>query len=303
MKHYLSVFALFKDEAPYLEEWLRFHSGLGVDHFYLYNNNSADDCRTVLEPWLANGAVTLIDWPFQKAQLPAHAHCVTQHRRDSRWIAFIDIDEFLFCPSGEDLPSVLASYEAYPGIGANWVVFGSNGHTHRPAGLVTRNYQRRASFDLRVGFKLLMRPGGDRENIGDYPRFCRHVKSIVNPQEVIRAFTPHSFRYRKEQLAVDENGTPIREGWRHSLSAEISVSRLRVNHYWSKSVDELEAKMRRGAATPGGYYTMETALRLERYLNAVTDRTILPISDRVLAARGSERPNHATRRLADAPQS
>jgi 5-methylcytosine-specific restriction endonuclease McrA len=301
MRHHLSICAVFKDEASYLEEWLRFHRGVGVDHFYVYNNGSADDFRTVLEPWLARGVVSLVDWPYQEAQLTAYAHCIARHRRDSRWIAFIDIDEFLFSPRGEDLPSVLAGYESHPGVGANWVIFGADGHFNRPAGLVTRSYLRRASFDLRVGFGLLLRPGGDGQNMGDYLRFCRHVKSIVNPREVIRVLTPHSFRYRKDRLAVDENGISIRDGLNNSLSTDVSASRLRVNHYWSKSIGELEAKIRRGPATPGGYYTMETALRLERYMNAVPDQTILPIVDRIFSAEGPGHPR-ALPWLADAHQ-
>ncbi len=37
--------------------------------------------------------------------------CLERHRRDSRWIAFIDIDEFLFSPTGKGLPDVLAGFE------------------------------------------------------------------------------------------------------------------------------------------------------------------------------------------------
>jgi hypothetical protein len=43
IKHYLSICAIFKDEAPYLQEWIEFHRLLGVEKFYLYNNNSRDN--------------------------------------------------------------------------------------------------------------------------------------------------------------------------------------------------------------------------------------------------------------------
>ena len=51
-----------KDEAADLEEWLQFHSGVGVDHFILYDNGSSDNFREVLAPWLGAGRVTLVDW-------------------------------------------------------------------------------------------------------------------------------------------------------------------------------------------------------------------------------------------------
>ena len=42
-KYEISICAIFKNEAPFLKEWLEFHLMLGIDHFYLYNNNSEDD--------------------------------------------------------------------------------------------------------------------------------------------------------------------------------------------------------------------------------------------------------------------
>ena len=39
----LAVVAIFKDEGRYLREWLDYHLLAGVEHFYLYNNDSADN--------------------------------------------------------------------------------------------------------------------------------------------------------------------------------------------------------------------------------------------------------------------
>ena len=38
----IAVCAIFKDEAPYLLEWLAFHKMIGVDLFFLYDNDSSD---------------------------------------------------------------------------------------------------------------------------------------------------------------------------------------------------------------------------------------------------------------------
>ena len=37
----IAVCAIFKDEAPYLLEWLAFHRMIGVDLFVLYDNGSS----------------------------------------------------------------------------------------------------------------------------------------------------------------------------------------------------------------------------------------------------------------------
>ena len=62
-QHELSVTAIFRDEAPYLREWIEYHKLLGVEHFYLYNNLSQDKCNEVLAPYVKNGEVDLIEWP------------------------------------------------------------------------------------------------------------------------------------------------------------------------------------------------------------------------------------------------
>jgi hypothetical protein len=110
-RHELGVCAIFKNEAPFLDEWLTVHNALGVGHFYLYNNQSTDSYRTILEPWIRRGVVTLIDWSDSggigiTGQVNAYNHCIRRFRMHARWIAFIDTDEFLFSPETGDLRGI-----------------------------------------------------------------------------------------------------------------------------------------------------------------------------------------------------
>ena len=41
----LSVVAIMKNEGAYLKEWLDFHILVGVEKFYLYDNESNDDTK------------------------------------------------------------------------------------------------------------------------------------------------------------------------------------------------------------------------------------------------------------------
>ena len=49
-KYNVSICAIFKNEAPYLREWIEFNHLVGIEHFYMYNNNSEDDYLVVLKP-------------------------------------------------------------------------------------------------------------------------------------------------------------------------------------------------------------------------------------------------------------
>jgi hypothetical protein len=51
-KYYLSVGAIFRNEARFLPEWIEYHRLHGVDHFYLFNNLSEDDYKAALKPYV-----------------------------------------------------------------------------------------------------------------------------------------------------------------------------------------------------------------------------------------------------------
>lgn len=251
MKYYLSICAIFKNESEYLREWIEFHRLMGVDHFYLYNNLSDDDYSSVLNSYIDQEIVTLRDWPEiwrRETQSNVYKDCLDRCRHESRWVAFIDLDEFLFPPNAGSLPEVLSEYESFPGIIVNWQVYGSSGHKQKPEGLVIENFTMKAPTNwIRNG----------------------QVKSIVDPLKVVRPRGAHLFEYRNDELAVTETKIPVRvvgtsaigrasrrllinilpkipiDPYRFTFyyPKSISVNKLRINHYIVKSLEEAMAAM------------------------------------------------------------
>jgi hypothetical protein len=252
---YLSICAVYRDEAPYLREWVELHRLVGVERFFLYDNGSVDEHLQELAPYVQAGLVTIHDWPRWPAQIQAYDDCLKQHREDSRWVAFIDIDEFLFSPQGTPLPEILGEFEEFPGVGVNWAVFGSSGHRTRPPGLVIESYVRRT----------------------DDPGINRHVKSIVDPRRVRAFCVPHFFMY-DQGLAVDEQRRPI-TGPPYSHTDGVSFDRLRVNHYAVKSEEEFRLKLARGPADSSipkrDRFSEAQLARMAGQYNEVEDRSIL----------------------------
>ncbi|MCE2136196.1 hypothetical protein GRC92_02335, partial [Streptococcus thermophilus] len=62
----------------------------------LYDNDSSDNTREILEKYIRAGYVYLIPYPGVAKQLPAYNDALAKHRYDCRYIAFIDVDEFLY---------------------------------------------------------------------------------------------------------------------------------------------------------------------------------------------------------------
>jgi glycosyltransferase involved in cell wall biosynthesis len=226
---YLAVCAIYRDEAPYMREWLEFHMLEGVERFFLYDNDSSDNHDEILAPYIEQGRVVLHRWPHHPGQVDAYNHCLEHHGSEARWIAFIDLDEYLFSPPpGKTLPDALAAYERWPGVGVHWAVYGPSGHDVRPDGLIIENYLYRTT----------------------HPNGNRWIKSIVDPKRVIRCVTPHAFRY-VDGLAVDEEERPI-TGPVKGRSLPVCFSKLRINHYWTKSRQEWQVKVARGWASREG---------------------------------------------------
>ena len=94
--HDLAVAAILKCEGPYLKEWLDYHLVAGVDHFYLYDNDSPDNQREVAEPYIKAGLVDYIPLPGKGMQYIAYSDAVNKFKYQCRYMAFIDGDEFIF---------------------------------------------------------------------------------------------------------------------------------------------------------------------------------------------------------------
>jgi hypothetical protein len=215
-KYNVCLCGIFKNEAKFLDEWIQFHVVVGIDHFYLYNNNSNDNYAKILKPYIEKGIVDLIDWPFNHSQMDAYEDCYNKHRQDTNWLTFIDVDEFI-CPiSTNNIKSWLASYKNYPGVAVHWKQFGSNGKLeHNDNELVIEQYTQ------------------------CWPKPSTFTKMFCNMDfPIIKFKTPHTFSSKIRGIK-----TPPINQYKKIISLGISrrpmfaISTIQINHYWGKAYD------------------------------------------------------------------
>lgn len=140
-KYRVAVCAIFKNEGPYLKEWIEYHLVVGVDHFYMYNNNSTDDYLKILQPYIDAGKVTLIDWPYQQGQMKAYRDCIENRRCEANWIGFIDLDEFVVPNHDNNIYDFLKCFNNRPAVKLYWQLFGTSGKVDRDrSGLVIEDF-------------------------------------------------------------------------------------------------------------------------------------------------------------------
>jgi hypothetical protein len=274
---YLAFCAIFRNEARYLREWIEFHRLGGGERFYLYNNLSEDDYEDVLAPYVDAGIVQLRDWENQvfdretleqagaPGQCAAYHDCIERHTQAARWVAFIDVDEFLFSPTLRPVSDVLREYEAFPGVGVNRLTYGTSGHELPAPGLVTESYTKRQT-----------------EEAAD-----RAIKSVADPRRAVRCTGngthAHAFVYR-EGFAVNEDLRPI-DRQPFGVNDPPTFNRLRINHYWMRSKQALRQKHQAPQSGNSGKAAGETYQEVDARCSAVTDETMrafLPALKRAL---------------------
>ncbi len=267
-RHRLAVCAVLKDEGDDLAEWLAHHANLGVEVFYIYNNQSTDDTARILASLSETFNITVHDLPRQPAQKIAYDHFFDAHRFAAEWVALIDGDEFIV-PDGDSLLPLLDRDEDCAAIMMSWAVFGTSGHEERPQGLCTEAFTRRARDD-------------DKAN--------RLVKPILRPLRQIAYLSAH------EQLMLgrieDAMGRPV-----VPMDRKIDPPRhegLKLHHYALKSREQALRKLARGRPFPDSYaFKFRDESYISRYdLNDVEDRSaqrFAPAIRRRLAEAGFDR--------------
>lgn len=229
-KHYdLALTAIFKNEGPWLKEWIEFHKLVGVQHFYLYNNLSTDNYKEVLRPYIASGEVELIDWPYKpipnnvpdwtRIQTGAYMDALKKAKKDKvTWLAILDSDEFLFPVQEDNLVSFLSKYPKHDGMLVNWQMYGTSFVEKIPAD------------KLMIEMLVLKAPTDYYENT--------FIKSIVRPEAVESITDPHKVNYKSGKHGMNSNGNVFK----NSTSPFVLVDKIRINHYWCRDEDYFVTK-------------------------------------------------------------
>jgi hypothetical protein len=159
----------------------------------------------------------------------------------------MDVDEFLVPLKGHSVPEILRRFEYAPGVVINWVTFGTNGRMIRERGLVIERFTRHTPFNLYRN---------------------RHTKTIVNPRIVARCDV-HGHFYLNGRFAVDMEGSEVKKYCVFRQAVHVT---LRINHYWTKSVEEFRLKCIRGeVAFTGPRNASEPFARLQKDIDSAPD--------------------------------
>jgi len=225
-QYYCSICLIIRDESEYLKEWIDWHIGQGVEHFYIYDHDSKEPITEWIErmtPELAE-KITVIDWSgaHDNAQPDAYNHCLAWYGNESRWIGFIDADEHVRVKTGQALPEFLKGYERYAGLFMVWTIYGACGQKEK------------SNLPLRQQFPTPTPIRTWSDKMG---------KVFVQPR-FMRAMYIHNGYPKKGCDVVGEYKDILPEA---EFSKENATTNLIcVDHYFTKSYEEWLEKLKRG---------------------------------------------------------
>jgi hypothetical protein len=242
----IAVCAIFKDEAPFLAEWVAYHRLIGVDHFFLYDNGSSDDGALLLRNGRFSDCVTVVPISARPGQDLAYQHFQGHFMKSWDWAAFIDLDEFIHPLDADSVKPLLERYANFSGVLLHQLNFGADGHLRRPTGLVIDNYTHRLSTNDWVH---------------------HHVKSLVRTADFVEALSVHVFRTRGAVCNARGEETPnlpVQDNLCHDVMC--------LNHYYTKSFEDWTGKLakRRADIADGS----PDQRRLEWFDYYATDATV-----------------------------
>lgn len=211
--------AIFRMENSWLDEWIRYHLAVGVEHFVLYNDDV--DTRVsdrILKPYVDQGLVENIHVRDRAETIradrgvrqdDAYRDLIRNSVGQTHWLAIVDLDELILPRRCDDIRTVLEEYEEHNGLAMNWTIFGTSGHVKRPPTQINHLLHRGEANWVRNHF----------------------VKSIVKPDRVIVDASGHiHFSPTRKGHTVNENYEPV-TGMEHAISTE----KIRINHYILRS--------------------------------------------------------------------
>ena len=241
----VAICIMVKNDQEYILEWLTHHRELGVDHFYLYDNESTpryenlgDDVTITYwdenhyfepifpkinhnyyrpEMFQSIECTELITthWPFaperDSKQFKAYQHCLNNYGDKHDWISFIDSDEFINVAEGLNIKTALDSLDE-PNLAQllmKWRVFSSSGH------LTKQPLQKQAYTDW-------------------YPDY--QVKTFVKPDRIFAINSLHIMAIYPGFKTKTEDNQYRSSISKHTHSSEI----IWVNHYWARSRQDFE---------------------------------------------------------------
>jgi hypothetical protein len=231
----LCIVSLFKNESHAMKEWLDHYINEGVDTFFLTDNGSTDDYRSIVEPYIQSGHVVLRVDPKKHSQ-NEHLNHYLNDAKKMDWVMVVDLDEFVYSRRGfatikdylKTLPSDVHK------INIPWKLFGSSGAKEQPTSII-QHFVHRRKFPEKTCHTC-------------YDIFVEK-KTIIRGKHLKKLDIHNSITEKSNTITSDNNDIDKIDIYEKCTEKKLNNSFLHLNHYRIQSWEWFKAnKMNRSDA-------------------------------------------------------
>lgn len=223
-----SAIVLFvKNEISDILSWIAWHSALGFNKIYIYDDHSTDGTYELCESLKDKFNISLKQtnvleqenffWRQKDSYFDACADAAGHYD----WIAFVDSDEYINLQHAETINEFLTQFPHANALALNWKIYGSSSRVikdHVPVFEAFMEHSSEALSDNRL------------------------VKSIIRPEQCNYHYSdPHRF-YMHDEVYVDTRGQNV--SWQGSTK-DIVWEGAWVNHYICRSMEHYVNRIKR----------------------------------------------------------
>ena len=147
------IFTVIKNEHEYLDEWIKYHLDLGIDHIFIFEDIDSDSHKEICDKYgdsvTLDSVTAVLDeknrieakevkelnkYSVQHMYFRNGLNMLKKLYSDKYdWCFIIDNDEFITLENENDkLEDVLSLYDKYEAFVMSWKWYGANGHITKP---------------------------------------------------------------------------------------------------------------------------------------------------------------------------
>ena len=179
------ICTIAKQENKYVREFVEHYKNYGVDKIFLYDNNDQNDEKYefILQDYIQNNFVEIINYRGKiKPQLQSYKNCYKNNYKKYNWLAFYDIDEFIYLKKFKNIKLFLnqKKFDKCQKIQLNWVFHTDNNLVYYDNRTLSERfpYRKKSEIGKKIGggkaIKSIMR-GNITTNISDVHYLSRQL--------------------------------------------------------------------------------------------------------------------------------
>ena len=235
-----AIVAIMKNEDPYVVDWIKYHSSLGINDFILFDNNNVGDNRQyeAIAPLFNNYKIQLINLQGREKleqigyqigvyNWAYHFIKTNDYLKGIEYIAFIDIDEYL-----DFHGRTISEFLTMDGINGadlvqlNWRCYGDNDNVYYDNRPVWVRFPKPCPIDVIY----------EQHKLDEGILVNHHVKSILKVSNEPVHITVHTTFFKNPNAkCVNSVGEPVDF---HSPYQNICYENGYVRHYFTKTAEE-----------------------------------------------------------------